>query len=176
MADGFQPSAFQNDAFQMTVTSGPSTPLSSVPKTPTERTPLGGMLDQMLDPITLDYIDTADGEWLETADSRTLVMWMLEMRLGASYYAPRDGTRIRELIERGDPVTPEVVEAEYRRAMAVLEAAGVVADFAIRTRDDRGVPLVDEAGRFTPVLSWRDLATGTPVDLVYAPADGAGGG
>lgn len=129
---------------------------------------LRGLYDQYLDPITLDYVDTDDGEWLETADSRTLVMIMIDTRLGKSYSAPTDGTRIAELLERGEPVTPGLVVAELLRVLGILEKAGVVT--AVSVEDSEGSPprlLVDEAGRFSPVLHWIDLATGSPVDVVY---------
>lgn len=132
---------------------------------PTSRSALGGSLDQLLDPVTLDYVDTDDGEWQETADSRTLVMCMLEMRLGSSYSAPQDGTEIKAMLERGDPVTPAIVVADVERAMGLLVAEGLIED--VTTGTD-----TDEAGRFVLVLHWRDLANGSPVDLVYVPFQG----
>lgn len=132
---------------------------------PTSRSELGGSLDQLIDPVTLDYVDTDNGEWSETADSRTLVMCMLEMRLGKSYSAPRDGTAIKELLERGEPVTPSIVVAETDRAMSLLVTEGLIEDVTIATDKD-------ETGRFVLVLHWRDLANGSPVDLVYAPFQG----
>jgi hypothetical protein len=119
----------------------------------------------LIDPVTLDYVDTDDGEWQETADSRTLVMCMLEMRLGSSYSAPADGTEIKAMLERGDPVTPEIVIADVSRAMGILAADGIVEDVTVGTD-------TDESGRFVLVLHWRDLASGSPVDLVYVPFQG----
>ncbi len=133
--------------------------------TPTSRSALGGALDMLLDPVTLDYVDSDDGEWKETADSRTLVMIMIEMRLGGSYSAPEDGTEIKAMIERGDPVTPAIVVAECERAMGVLVRDGLIEDVTLATD-------TDEAGRFVLVLHWRDLASGSPVDLVYVPFQG----
>lgn len=129
------------------------------------RSQLGGLYDLVLDPLTLDYVDTDDGEWLESADSRTLVMVMIEMRFGEDYAAPNDGTRIKSLLETGDPVTPEVVLAETMRVMNILVDAGIIAD--VTAKDD-----VDETGRFTLVMNWRDLASGSPVDLQYVPFQG----
>jgi hypothetical protein len=133
---------------------------------------LGGLFDLYLDPVTLDYIDTEDGEWYETPDSRTLVMCMLEIELGTSYSEPRDGTRVRELLRRGTPVTPATVVAEVNRAMGILATASILSDFSIRTTDERGHLLVDETGRFSPNLRWTDLATGSPIDLVFTPFQG----
>ena len=131
---------------------------------------LGGLYDQMVDPITLDFIDTANGEWLETADSRSIVLAMLELRLGKSYSAPGDGTRLAEIFETGEPVTVGLVVADVTRAMKVLERSGVLTNFSIATFEADGVTLlVDQAGRFRPLLRWTDLATGSPVDLAYTP-------
>ncbi len=148
---------------------GDSSPSNSATQNPTLRALRAGLLDQLLDPMTLDYVDTDDGEWEETADSRTTVLIMLETELEKSYSAPGDGTRIKEAFERGDPVTVGFVESEYKRAFGVLEKAGVLTGFSMRSTDERGKPLVDHRGRFSPVLSWTDLATGSPVDLTYAP-------
>lgn len=131
---------------------------------------LSGLLDQEIDPATLDFIETDDGEFSETADSRSIVLCMLEMRLGKSYTAPNDGTRIAELLESGEPVRPATVVAEVTRAMKVLEKAGVLTNFSIQVLEADGKTLlVDEAGRFAPILRWTDLATGSPVDLAFTP-------
>ena len=131
------------------------------------KTPLGASLDMLIDPISLDYVDTDDGEWLETSDSRTLVMIMIEMRLGEDFFAPEDGTRVKALFETGDPVTEEIAVAETLRAMGLLADAGIVSD--VSANYDR-----DETGRLTISLLWRDLASGSPVDLVYVPFGQAG--
>lgn len=161
----FQLDAFQNDAFQLLG----AAPAPAADPLVSGRLPLGGLFDMYIDPITLDYVDTDDGEWLETPDSRSIMMCMIDLRLGRSYSAPGDGTRIAELLEAGDPVTPQVVVAECTRAATILAAAGVIAQFSMRTTDDRGEILVDDKGRFTPQLAWIDLATGSPVDLVFTP-------
>lgn len=111
----------------------------------------------LIDPVSLDYVDTDDGEFLETADSRTIVMAMIEIRLGEAFDCPGDGTRIKALLEVGDPVTPSIVIAETLRAMGLLVDEGIIADI-----DAKEGPTVD--GRFTLLLSWRDLASGSPVD------------
>lgn len=168
MGSGFQADAFQADAFQ----TGGAAPVVVAPTLPpvTARALRGAALDQYLDPITLDYVDTPNGEWLETADSRTIVLIMLETELEKSFSAPGDGTRIKEFFANGDPVTVGFVESEYRRAMGILEAAGVISDFSITSTDSDGKLLVDaKRGRYCPLLRWIDLATGSPVDLAYAP-------
>lgn len=136
------------------------------------RTVLAGLLDQEIDPTTLDFIDTPDGEWAETPDSRSIVLCQLELKLGRSYSTPGDGTRIGEQLAAGDPVTGAFVEADVRRALALLTAEGVISEVDVQYLDDRGVQLVDETGRPLFVLAYKDLATGSPVDLVYRPMEG----
>lgn len=143
----------------------------------TVNTQLGGLYDMYLDPVTRDYVDTDNGEWLETADSRTLVMCMLETRFGEDWAEPRDGTRIKASLENddGDPTTTAFIVAETQRAMAVLAADGIVADVSVTGTEIRGgveQTLRDEAGRQAIRLSWRDLASGSPIDLVYTPFKG----
>lgn len=138
------------------------------------RTQLGGLFDMFIDTTSFDYVDTEDGEWLETADSRTIVMQMLEIRFGKDFAAPGDGTRIKDELENddGDPVTPGFVIAETLRAMTILVDAGIISDVQATMTDERGNLLVDEAGRPVVKLFWRDLASGSPIDLVYAPFQG----
>lgn len=141
--------------------SGPSSSSAGV------RAVLGGLLDMEIDPVTLDYLDTEDGEWSETPDSRSIVLCQIELELGASIYSPGDGTRIKEMIRAGDPVTTAFVESELRRAMGLLEAAGVVGGVEVNGRDREGKQLTDETGRAVFELAWIDLATGSPVEDVY---------
>lgn len=121
-----------------------------------------GYFDMILDPVSRDFIDTDDGEFMESIDSRTIVMAMIEIRLGEAFDCPGDGTRIKALLEAGDPVTPSVVIAETLRAMQILVNEGIIADV-----DAAEGPTVD--GRFELKLHWRDLASGSPVDFAYEP-------
>jgi hypothetical protein len=128
----------------------------------------GGALDMYLDPITLDYVDTDDGEWLEVPDSRTIVLIQLEQRLGDSWESPGDGTAIKARLEDGEPVTPEFVQSETERAMQVLVSAGVISDLTVGPiTDATGAYTTDDDGRFVLQTSWRDLASNEPIDLVY---------
>ncbi|HEX6022563.1 MAG TPA: hypothetical protein VFZ00_11250 [Solirubrobacter sp.] len=125
----------------------------------------GGSTDMLIDPVTLDYVRTSTGEWAETADSRTTMMIMLELELGASPFDPLDGTTIAARRRDGDPVTTDEIEAEALRVGEFLRRAGIIADFSATTTDAAGRPLTDSAGRTVVALSWRDLASGSPVDL-----------
>lgn len=131
---------------------------------------LGGsaQTDMLIDPATLDYVRTADGAWAETADSRTMMMLMLELELGASPFDPNDGTTIGARRRDGDPITPDELEAEALRVGEVLQRDGLIADFAANVRDSAGNLLRDQGGRLVVALSWRDLASGSPVDLAIS--------
>lgn len=150
------------------------TPTPSGTSSASSRTTLGGLFDQELDPITLDFIDTDDGEWSETPDSRSIVLCQLELELGKSYNTPGDGTRIRAQLEDPDgaPVTTQFVISECRRALAILESLGIIGSVQIVGTDERGRQLTDETGRAMFLLSWLDLATGSPVEDVYRPLGG----
>jgi hypothetical protein len=132
----------------------------------TTRSPLGGLFDQLIDPATRDYVRTDNGEWAETPTSESIVLIMFESELGASPFFPSDGTRIKALLREGDPVTPEMILAETLRALQVLVADGVITDVHAEIRDADGNVFQDEAGRMVVRVRWRDLAAGSPVDLV----------
>lgn len=153
----------------------PSAPAPSGPSSATARTTgVSGLLDQEVDPVTLDFIDTDDGEWAETADSRSIVLCQLEIELGKSIETPGDGTRIREQLENedGEPVTTSFVESEIRRALSILENLGTLEGVQVSGRDSSGDQLVDDAGRARFDLAYIDHATGSPVDIVYRPLGG----
>lgn len=144
------------------IADGGGSPLSALSQSPGGFIP--GAFDMLIDPVTLDYVDTDNGEFAETADSRTTMLVQLELEFGASPFDPQDGTRLAELRRSGDPITPEVVQSEVLRAGGLLATAGIISELRVATRDDRGDALLDASGRFQPRLSWRDLASGSPVD------------
>lgn len=122
----------------------------------------GPLLDLVLDPVTLDYVDTEDGDWLETADSRTLVMCMIEIELDGDYFTPEDGSRIKAMIrEREGAVLDEEIVAEVRRVLQVVVSAGVISDASVSFRR--------EGSELGIECNWTDVASGSPVDLNYHP-------
>lgn len=122
----------------------------------------GGLLDLVIDPTTLDYVDTENGDWLETADSRTLVMCMIELELDGDIYTPEDGTRIKALQrERDGAVLDEEIVAEVRRVLQVVADAGIISDSSVTSQRVAGELVVD--------CNWTDVASGSPVDLTYKP-------
>lgn len=126
-----------------------------------------GETDQLLDEVTLDYVRTSNGEWAMTQDSRTIVLLMLSMRLGASPFDPLDGVTLYDLRDDGAPLTPEEILSEVVRVGALLTSRGVLSDFSARVRDQDDNILRDLAGRTLVVTSWRDLATGSPSEIVF---------
>lgn len=141
-------------------------PSASSPSSPGG--PIAGAFDMLIDPVTLDYIDTDNGEWTETADSRSTVMIQVELELGASPFDPGDGTRLAALRRVGDPITPEIIKADVQRAVGLLATDGLISDLRVEVRDQDGDTLVDEAGRSMVALAWRDLASGSPVDVILS--------
>lgn len=128
----------------------------------------GGSTDMLIDPVTLDYVRTPTGEWAETADSRTLMMAMLEIEFGTSPFDPNDGTTLAARRRDGDPITQDEIEAETLRVADILVREGLIADVEVTTTDAAGQPLSTVSGRSVVAISWRDLASGHPVDLAIS--------
>lgn len=123
--------------------------------------------DQQLDPVSSDYVRTSDGQWAEVVDSRTTVQLMIAIEHGASPFDPADGTTLAAKAAAGDPVTPEDILAETLRVGETLRAAGLLSDFDAQVRDSDGQLLRDQAGRLLARTSYRDLASGSAVDLIH---------
>lgn len=128
-----------------------------------------GSGDMLIDPVTLDYVRTDDGRWQEIGDSRTTMMIMLELELGASPYDPQDGTRIKAMTRSGDPVTAEDALEDALRAARILVSAGTISDLKGATVDALGKQLVDQRGKPIIRLDWRDLASGAAQTLLVSP-------
>lgn len=126
-------------------------------------------VDRVLDPVTLDYVRTENGEWAETADNRTTVLIALSIRLGESPYDPDQGTSIARRLMTGQAVTPEFLQAETVRVGEQLARAGVLSDLRVTVRDQDKRPLRDSAGRLAVKTEWRDLSSGSPVATTFAP-------
>lgn len=125
---------------------------------------LFGNLDQELDPATLDYVDTDDGGWSETASSRTAVMMQLSIRYNTWPADPDAGTRVPEMLESGEPVTPEMVVDDTRRALQVLVEDGIISDLSVQTGS-----IDEETGALEVAIDYTDVVTGHVVELVFSP-------
>lgn len=132
-------------------------------------TSIGGLFDQLIDPNTLDYVRNDIGEWAETADTRTAMLLMLEIEHAASPFDPADGTVFKQRRRAGDPITADDVRAETLRAAGVLQAAGLISDLEVDVRGSDGQLFRDLAGRLVVRVAWRDLASGSPVDIAFQP-------
>ncbi len=145
--------------------SSPSSPPSNSVTTPPGA--LFGLLDQEIDPATLDYIDTdaEDGAWAETESSRTAVMMQLEIRYGEWFVDPEAGSRIPAMLETGDPVLPAEIVDEVRRALQLLVDDGIIADLIVLLGDSD-----DASERVAVAISYTDRSSGHAVDLVFSPS------
>jgi hypothetical protein len=133
-------------------------------------TPAGDLVghgDQLINPVTLDYVRTENGEWAQTYDSRTIVLIALSTRVSESPFDPDHGTNIGQLQETGDLVSPEMIQSETIRIGTDLTDEGVISDLLVRVRDDKGKPLTNEAGAQIVETSWRDLASGSPINSTF---------
>lgn len=125
--------------------------------------------DRMLDPVTLDYIRTTNGEWAETSDSRTIVLIALSVSLGESPFDPQHGTSIRRRLKNGIGLTSDFLQAETVRVGEELRQEGILSELTVAVRDQDGNKLRDEAGRPVIRTQWRDLASGSPIDATFTP-------
>ena len=116
------------------------------------------LFDLDLDPVTRDFVDTADGLWQERDDSRTAVHWQLEERADEWWGDDRTGSLIGQLLEREEPATPEELRDECLRSLQLLVDEGIIADLAVVVGDA-------SIGRATIDLSWTDVGSGRRVDL-----------
>lgn len=143
--------------------------LSFVPSAVLGLTPaaLPGSLDRVIDPKTLDYVRLPDGTWADTADSRTIVLIALSVRLNGSPWDPEDGTQLAAMRERGQSISPELALAETQRVGTALTRDGILSRFTASVRTAAGTNRVDALGRLSILCNWHDLASGSPVNLVY---------
>jgi hypothetical protein len=151
--------------FTWTVPSSPSStpsPPSSRSLEPTDI--LFGLLDQDLDPVTHDYVDTADGAWAETATSRTAVQCQLSTRFNSWPRDPDMGTQLQEWLENGVPITPAMVIDDTRRALQLVVEDGLIADLEVEI----GSFDID-AGALEVECTYTDVLAGYVVELTYSP-------
>lgn len=124
-----------------------------------------GLFDQEIDQETRDYIDTDDGAWSETEDSRTAVMLQLEIEYGKCWWDPDAGSRLAELLTSGDPTDAATLAVEVRRALGVLVTEGIISDLIVEVGSE-------EVGAVELHLSYTDRASGSTVDGMYHPFGG----
>ncbi len=124
-----------------------------------------GLFDQEIDQDTHDYIDTDDGAWSETEDSRTAVMLQLEIEYGRCWWDPDAGSRLNELLTSDVPTDADTLAVEVRRALGVLVGEGIIADLVVEVAGE-------EVGTVELHLSYTDRASGSTVDGSYNPYGG----
>jgi hypothetical protein len=122
--------------------------------------------DILIDPVTRDFVDTDDGEWEETDDSRTAVFCELDSRGGKWWGDPTAGSENAEIMESELP-TPEALLDSTKRSMRKLVGAGVLSDAFVNIEEHD-----NSVGRVTLYLQWKDRASSRPADLVYSALGG----
>lgn len=127
----------------------------------------GAGMSWLIDPYTLDLIDSDDGWFVEVDDSRTIVMWQLEAAFNAWWGDPSSGSRIRQLMRGDDPSTGADVRNEVHRALQPLVDEQMIADLDVQLD-------VDELAPHRPVIliHYRDQATNGLVGLAASPLGG----
>lgn len=160
MTAAFEPTAFENTAFEVLSSAPPPTvaPSSIV-------NPATGSLDWVIDPITRDFIDASDGGFVAGTDSRTAVLFQLECIYRAWWGDAFSGSRVRAIIAGDEPATPNDLRDEALRALQPLVNDGIISDLVVALD-------VDENGRVVVLLNYRDRSSGNPVDLAYVPFGG----
>jgi hypothetical protein len=129
---------------------------------------LAGRLDLAFDPLTHDLIDLDSGpdagQWVETTDSRTAVIFQMESEAGAWWADPEQGSRIRALISGEEPATIQDLVDEVKRCLQLLVDDGLIHDLSVSLTQEK-----DEADRVVIVLMYTDLSSGNLIDLAFVP-------
>jgi hypothetical protein len=119
----------------------------------------------VIDPLTRDLIDAADGGFLESTDSRTAVLFQLESHYRGVVGRPvRGQPHPRDPRERRRSRSADDLRDETLRALQPLVDDGIISDLAVELD-------TDENGR-TVVLLLHRSGERRPVDLAYVPFGG----
>lgn len=122
-------------------------------------------LDFSLDPITLDLVDDGAGGFASTATAATAVQHQMQCHLGEWWGDADAGSLLHTLVQRDDgEETQAFIGDEAQRAAQPLVADGRIA--AVTTDVSKPYP-----GRLFTSVSFQDLQTGQPVDLVLRPRE-----
>lgn len=124
-----------------------------------------GALNLVIDPITRDLIDSDDGWFVESTDSRSIVIWQLESTYLAWWGDPFSGSRVRAILSGNEPGTIDDLRDEVYRALQPLVTDGIISELVVAVD-------VDEAKRPALVINYRDRSSGHPADLAYVPFGG----
>lgn len=108
-----------------------------------------------------DFVDAADGTWLESDDSRTAVLIQLESFYNRWWGDPSSGSFLREILT-GDIQTVSQVRDECLRALQVMVTEGVISNLSVSTESD-------DRGRAAFIIDYTDRASGRPIDLALVP-------
>lgn len=126
-----------------------------------------GGLNLLIDPTTLDLIDSDDGWFVEVNDSRTAVMWQLEAAYNGWWGDASSGSRIKALLRGDDPATGQDVRNEVLRALQPLVDEQMITDLDVQLETDELA-----ANRPVIMINYRDQATNGLVGLAASPMGG----
>lgn len=118
-------------------------------------------LDLMIDPVTKDFVDTDDGLWAETDDSRTAVMCQMESMLNRWWGDSHAGSLLRELLNGEVPRAAELRD-ECLRALQALVDESVITDLTVNIDNI-------SAGVAAIIINYTDRQSGRPADIAFVP-------
>lgn len=114
-----------------------------------------------------DFVDAADGSWVEVDDSSTAVVMQLDCEEAKWWGDPPAGSQNAEIM-RSDLPTIEAIQDSSKRALTQLVRAGLITDLTLSIGDATSGQL----GLGELDLAWRDRATSRPADIAYSPLGG----
>lgn len=124
----------------------------------------GAAFDLAIDPMTLDFIDADDGTWVETTDSRTMVIMQIESTLNAWWGDATAGSRLHAILSNATEQDVKSIVDELKRCLQPLVNDSVIETLNVSSD-------VDEAGRPVLLMTYTDRSTGRLLDLKYVPLD-----
>jgi hypothetical protein len=119
----------------------------------------------VIDPITRDLIDSADGWFVESNDSRTAVLFQLESTYGAWWGDPTSGSKVRAIKSGEEPGTARTLRTRCFARCSRWSRTG-------SSPSSRCAPTSTRRSASVVLITYRDRASGRPVDLAYVPFGG----
>jgi len=125
----------------------------------------GSALDFVFDPKTEDLIESEDGWFLESADSRTPVTLELGSHFDAWWGEGGRGSRLAQMISGEERVEPPAVVDEILRCMQVFVDEGIIEDLLVASDEDAN-------GKIVFTIDYTDRTSGTPQSAALTPMGG----
>lgn len=129
----------------------------------------GTALDFVFDPSTRDLIESDDGWFVESSDTRTPVLFELEDDFNTWWGEARRGSRLRQMLKSGEPLNPEDVRDELLRCMQLFVSEGMIEDLLVSIDEE---DLGNGKRRTVFVIDYTDRLSGTPQSATLIPMGG----